>query len=304
MARTTARVDVCVCTHDPRRDVLAVVLRAIAAQTAPRGDLAVIVVDNASARPLGDAALAPLRVAGVAHRSIREDRLGNAFARARALRESTAPIAVFIDDDNELAPDYVARAVAALDADATLGCIGGRILRAPGVVVPRWLEPLRAYIGLRDDAGDAPLTAVVRAGWSAAVPPTAGMALRRAVAELFVEVVAADGGAAVAGIGRVGHRGLGSCEDLLLARLAGRRGLACGYRPELVLHHHLDPRRFELGYLVRLMFGQGASEARVDRLLGWRRDPVDWRAAGALVRDPRVALLLAARAAGRRYATR
>jgi cellulose synthase/poly-beta-1,6-N-acetylglucosamine synthase-like glycosyltransferase len=295
------RVDVCVCTHDPRRDVLAVALRAIAAQTVARADVSVLVVDNASARPPGDAELAPLRAAGIAHRLIREPRLGNAVARSRALREATAPIVVFVDDDNELAADYLASAVAILDADRRLGCIGGRILRAPGVVLPRWLEPLRAFVGLRDDLGDAPITALVRAGWSAAVPPTAGMALRREVGELFVDLVDADAGA-VAGIGRVGRQ-LGSCEDLLLARLAHRRGLACGYRPALVLHHHLDPRRFALGYLVRLMFGQGASEARVDRLLGWRRGPVDWRAARRF-RDPRVALLLAARAAGRRYATR
>jgi cellulose synthase/poly-beta-1,6-N-acetylglucosamine synthase-like glycosyltransferase len=297
------RIDVCVCTHDPRRDVLAVALRAIAAQTLARTEFAVVVVDNATAPALADAELAPLRAADIAHRLIREPRLGNAFARARALRDTTAPIAVFVDDDNELAPDYLARAVAAFEADDRLGCIGGRIVRAPGVVVPRWLEPLRAFIGLRDDLGDAAITEVVRAGRSPAVPPTAGMALRRELAAQYVALVDADGGAALAGIGRVGRTTLGSCEDLLLARLAHRRELACGYRPELVLYHHLDPRRFALGYLVRFMFGQGASEARVDRLLGWRRGAADWRRAH-VARDPRVALLLAARAAGRRYATR
>ncbi len=297
-------VDVCVCTHDPRRDVLAVALAALARQTA-RGAFAVTVVDNASAPPIGARELAPLADAGIAHRIVREPVLGNAFARARALAETAAPIAVFVDDDNELAPDYIARAIAILDADRGLGVIGGRLLRGPGVAMPRWLEPLRSYLGIRDDADVAAVTDVVRDGWSIAVPPSAGMAIRREVAALYVELAMADGGAALAGVGRVGKAALGSCEDLLLARLAHRRGLACGYRPELSLVHHLDPTRLRLGYVVRLMFGQGASEARVDQLLQWKRGEPSVRAAlRAAPRDPRTLLCLAARAAGRRYATR
>jgi hypothetical protein len=292
-------VEVAVCTHDPRRDVLAVALAAIAGQTVARDAFAVVVVDNASAPAIDESDLAPLAAAGIRHRVVVEPRLGNVFARARAIRETTAPVIAFVDDDNELAADYLARALAAF-ADPALGCIGGRILRAPGVTLPRWLEPLRGYVGVRDALGDAPIHEVVHAGWSAAVPPTAGMAVRREVAALYASLVEADPDA-LAGIGRVGGE-LGSCEDLLLARLAHRRGLACAYRPELVLYHHIDAARLQLGYLVRLFFGQGASEARVDRLLGWRRDAPD--PAGALAqRDPRALLCLAARAAGRAYAS-
>jgi hypothetical protein len=293
--------DVCVCTHDPRRDVLAIAMAALARQTA-RGAFAVTVVDNASVPALGVRELAPLAGAGIPHRLVRERRLGNAYARARALAETDAPIAVFVDDDNELAADYLARALAILGTDRSLGVIGGRLLRAPDLEVPGWLEPLRSYIGIRDDAAAA-VTEVVRDSWSIAVPPSAGMAMRREVAALYVELATAGEGAALAGIGRVGRGDLGSCEDLLLARLAHRVGLACGYRPELSLVHHIDPARLQLGYVMRLMFGQGASEARVDRLLEWRRGGMTMRAAPS-VRDPRTLLCLAARAAGRYYATR
>ena len=34
-------------------------------------------------------------------------------------------------------------------------------------------------------------------------------------------------------------------------------GLSCSYEPSLRLEHHLDPRRFQLRYLARLLVGLG-----------------------------------------------
>jgi glycosyltransferase involved in cell wall biosynthesis len=104
-------VDICVCTHDPRRDVLAIALGSIARQGANT-----IVIDNASNPPLAERDLAPL--AGVPHRLVREPIRGVAFARGRSIRESTAPWILFVDDDNELAPDYLAAALAIARAAA------------------------------------------------------------------------------------------------------------------------------------------------------------------------------------------
>ena len=290
-----ALVDVCLCTHQPRRDVLATALGALARQTFDRDAFRVLVIDNASAPALDGRDLAPL--AGITHELVREDRLGAAYARARAIREASAPILVFVDDDNELAPDYLERSVAILEADPTLGCIGGKLLLARDVVLPTWFEPWRDYVGIRDDLGEAPLRADA-AAWSRVMPPTAGMAVRRPVTELYLELEHR-----LAGIGRRGTRWPGSCEDILLARQAHRLGLACGYFPELVLVHHVDHARLRFDYLLRFFFAVGFGEARVDAILGGSgRPPTSlrerWREA-RIPRDPRAIACLSARQAGR-----
>jgi len=129
------------------------------------------------------------------------------------------------------------------------------------------------------------------------MPPTAGMAVRREVAALYLEFEAQLGG-----IGRRGSHWLGSCEDILLARQAHRLGLECGYFPELALVHHVDRTRLRFDYLLRFFFAQGLSEARVDAILGGagpgRTLGERWRAS-RIPRDPRAIACLAAREAGR-----
>ena len=291
-------IDVCVCTHQPRRAVLAIALRALARQSVDRAVYRVLVIDNACEPAIGSVEMAPLDEAAVTHRVIREDRLGTAYARARAIRESTAPIIVFVDDDNELCPTYLERVLQILEADPTLGCLGGKMQRSRDTAVPRWLEPLRHFIGIRDDLGDEPFSDLVTEGWSDAIPPTAGMAVRREVAELYLAFEHVFGG-----IGRKGERVLGSCEDVLLARQAHRLGLRCGYRPEVELVHHIDQDRLALGQLLRFFYGQGYTEARVGDVLGGHHiiTSASWRQRLeklARLRDPRALACLVARAAG------
>ena len=41
-------IEICLCTHNPRREALDLVLHSIAAQTVPAGDILFLLVDNAS----------------------------------------------------------------------------------------------------------------------------------------------------------------------------------------------------------------------------------------------------------------
>ena len=167
---------------------------------------------------------------------------------------------MFVDDDNEALPDVPRRGHRAiLDGDPTLGCVGGAQL-CP-IALPRWLAPLRHYLGIRDDLGDAPFSELADAGL--ALPPTAGMVVRRAIAERFL-----DHARWFDALGRHGERGLGSCEDLLLARGARPLGLACGYRPEPCCTTTWTRAGCTLALSPALFFGQGASEACVVAALG------------------------------------
>lgn len=261
------KVTVCVCTHNPRRDVLRRCFEAIAAQRAADG-LSVLVVDNRSQPPLGVDDIAPLTAAGLPARIVREERLGNVHSRARAIAESDSPWILFVDDDNELAPDYLACGLAAIGANPALGCFGGRLLLPVGAQVPRWLHPLLSFIAIRD-YGDTPdVRCEMRDGpW---IPATAGAFVRRPVAERYRARVASD--PVVANLGRKGRRGLGSCEDTLMMFGGCRLGYLSGYEPTLRLVHHLDPRRFTFGYMVRLMYGYGRSLVQLERLTASERE--------------------------------
>jgi len=297
------RVDVCICTHAPRRPVFARVIAALAAQTA-RGQMRVIVIDNASDPPVGAAELAALVAAGVETRVVVEPNRGIAFARGRAIRESTAPSILFVDDDNELADDYVAAALALADAHPELGCIGGQLLPAPGLDVPSWFTPIASFFALDMQGIAEPRTGFVVYKWTPADPPTAGLLVRREVAELYLAFEPMYGA-----LGRTPGRPA-SVEDCLLVRQAHRLSLQCSRRPELRLWHHVDPRRFELGSALRFFYSHGGAQVTLSQLLG-KRDRfrselagVAWTVARTFIgkSDPRTAACMAAWELGRRRA--
>jgi len=94
---TPQSVTVCICTHNPRADILSRVLAALAAQTAGVYAFDVLLVDNASAPPLLADVLAALTGAGVRVRLVREPALGLVHARHRAARETQADWLLFVN---------------------------------------------------------------------------------------------------------------------------------------------------------------------------------------------------------------
>src|SRR5262249_24571966 len=100
-------VSVIVCTHNPRRDYLDRALGALAAQSLPKPDWELLLVDNASQQRLAD-------MYDIAwherSRHVREDTLGLTSARLRGITEAVGELLVFVDDDNVLAPDFLERA--------------------------------------------------------------------------------------------------------------------------------------------------------------------------------------------------
>ena len=300
----TPRVDICICTYNPRPDIFRRVIDALARQSA-RTAMQVIVIDNASSPPLREADLAPLAAAGVVTRLCRELERGVAFARGRAIRESTAPLILFVDDDNELADDYVEVALALADAHPEVGCLGGQLLPAPGVVIPRWFRPIASFFAIDPDGFSEARTGYVTYKATPNDPPTAGLLVRRAIVELYLEFAPMFGE-----LGRTPGRAA-SVEDSLLVRQAHRLGFLCARRPELRLWHHIDPRRFELRNALAFFHSHGGVQITLGRLVGHGDDRYHRELMGAaravalsLVGrcDPRTAACLAAWELGRRTA--
>jgi glycosyltransferase involved in cell wall biosynthesis len=265
-ARRTApldpTLDICICTHNPRRDLLRSVIEALAVQSAPTDAFRVLLVDNASDAPLEEALLEPLRRRGVEARLVTETSIGLTQARLRAAHETKAQWICFVDDDNVLAPDYLETALEHIQADPDRGAFGGRLLLPNTIATPRWTRPFLPFLGIKDLGEDS--QSAVSPTWCECEPAGAGAVVHRDVVETFCARVGARPDAL--SLGRKGQ-GLASCDDSLLMRGSYELGRSVAYDPKLVLEHHIDPRRLRLGYLLRLMYAYGESQVRLERLL-------------------------------------
>lgn len=263
-------LDICICTHNPRRDVIRKAVEAIAAQVFERSLFRVLVVDNRSNPPLDADVLTPLVEAGIDARIVVEDAPGIARARLRAMSETDAPWVLFVDDDNELAPDYLEVGSRFLNANPKAGCFGGKLILAPDLSPPSWVTPFLPYLGIVDHGEQEIIATEDR--WGPWEPPTAGAWVRREVLGRYVERA---NDPRVFSLGRNGVTGLASCEDSLIMRGAASLGFSSAYVPSLRLWHHLEPRRFEYRYLLPLMIGYGRSVVLLEHLIGSTREVRD-----------------------------
>jgi hypothetical protein len=245
----TERLLVAICTHDPRPAFLAETLVALRAQTQPVSDWRLLIVDNASHEPLArnlDLAWHP------AARVVREEKLGVAHARLRALHEARdcgESLLLFVDDDNILAEDYISRGLAMASASPRLGAWGGQLLARHETPPPAWIKRYENYLAIWSFSRETVTDHFV--GYDA-IPPTAGCFLRLAVAERYLELTVADPRRLLLGArGDVQLRG----EDTDLVLTAYDLGLAVGRFPELKLTHIIPAGRLTAEYLAGLMHG-------------------------------------------------
>jgi glycosyltransferase involved in cell wall biosynthesis len=277
-----SNLSVIICSHNPRPDYLDRVIAALRRQTLPAGQWEFLLVDNASQTPLAsrwDLSWHPRA------RHVSESELGLAVARRRGMRESSGDILVFVDDDNLLAPDYLAR-VECIDGEwPQLGVWGSGAIDAEFEQQPP--PHLSKYL---------PLLALRKAEslqWSDAFPCRkeatpwgAGQCVRRSVADAYVEHCAKS---FVQITGRRGSE-LTGAEDEEICFVACTRGLGVGTFPELALTHLIPARRVRDEYIVGLIEGTKTSEL----LLAYKTQGIVPPSPFALSRLPHLAMSLLA----------
>jgi glycosyltransferase involved in cell wall biosynthesis len=239
------RLSVILPTHKPHPGRLACTLAGLAAQTLPADDWELIVVDNASPTPLRLPTAAALNA-----RVVSEPQPGLTPARLRGIAEAGGEVLVFVDDDNVLAPGYLAAALAAFRESPALAIAGGPVrpdFEAPPADWTREFWPLLAL----QDHGEATLVAVGGVGlpYPPHAPVGAGLCVRRAAALAYAAAVRADPRRAA--LDRRGHT-LTSGGDNDLIFTAYHAGGAVGYFPELALSHLIPSTRLATDYLTRL----------------------------------------------------
>jgi glycosyltransferase involved in cell wall biosynthesis len=256
---THAAIAVVICSHNPRLDYLQRTLTGLRAQSLPVTEWEFVLIDNASAEPI------TARVDLAWHpgaRCVVESALGLTNARLRGIAETTAAVLVFVDDDNVLAPDYLATALEVGRSHPFLGAWGGRITGVYEIPPPDFCVRHAPMLAIRD---------VPRDLWSnttedfLAAPCGAGMCIRRTVAEAWIGDVRSRPDALK--LGRIG-KNLGACEDGHLALLSVRLGLGTGVFRRLALDHLIPRERLTLEYFTRLAAGHAYSYNLLRRLLG------------------------------------
>ncbi|QIK36950.1 glycosyltransferase family 2 protein [Caldichromatium japonicum] len=246
-----------------RAHLLSRALQSIAAQTLAREHFEVIVVDNGStdetARVVADHAL---RLSNL--RSVRELRPGLHAGRHRGLREARGDLLVFVDDDIEAVPGWLAAIVEAF-ADPEVVMVGGNNLPRFEQTPPGWLLRLweRPVYG-----GQAiPWLSILRLpDGIRLIAPTyvwgCNFAIRR-------QTLLDAGGFHPDAMPRelIRFRGDGETH---VSRQVAALGLKCLFHSGATVFHFVSAARMTFGYFRQRAFDQGISDSFADLRLGRR----------------------------------
>jgi glycosyltransferase involved in cell wall biosynthesis len=256
---SAVKVSVVICTHNPRARYVSRVLDALKAQTLPRGDWELLLIDNASAEPLAGRYDLSWHPAG---RHIREDELGLTPARLRGIAEGLGDVIVFVDDDNVLTPDYLAEAVRIGEAFPFLGAWGGVIEVEFETPPAPWVLNYLSHFAYREFA--APRWSNIKSDQDSQ-PYGAGMCLRRDVCRTYARNAGSD--LFRRALDRRGTDLLAG-GDLDLVLTAADLDLGWGNFPSLRMVHLIPPARTEETYMLRLREKVTMSNAIIASLNG------------------------------------
>jgi glycosyltransferase involved in cell wall biosynthesis len=240
------KISVIICTHNPRSHYLDRVLTALRNQSLPKHDWDLLVIDNASREPLTASGL-DLSWHPTA-RIIREENLGLSMARMRGMREASASLLVFVDDDNVLDIDYLSNVNSISQHWPQLGVWGGSITPEFEVNPSKYLEEFLGVLAIRKV--DTPRWGNVST-CSDAEPWGAGLCVRASVASQYCELY---GKSAIQVGDRTGTSVL-SGGDTEICLIACNIGLGMGVFPDLKVVHLIPKERVSEEYLIRITEG-------------------------------------------------
>jgi len=205
-------------------------------------------------------------------RVVREEKLGLTNARRRGFAETTGEVVVMVDDDNVLAPNYLAEAARIMRERPRLGAIGGKCLPEFEVEPEPWMREFLPLLALRDHGEREIISGEVRSADGSrraypdrAAPIGAGMVVRREAAKGWRE----EGEPGLPD--RKGAE-LSSAGDNDLVFQILRGGWEVGYFSGLKVTHLIPRERLTARYLARANRGIQRSWVQVLR----KHDACPW----------------------------
>ena len=260
-----------ICTHNPRAAFLNRVLASLEAQTLPRVQWEILIVDSGSNPPIRQRP--DLRIPSDAL-IVRVDQPGLVLARRAGAEAARAPLLASVDDDTILAPDYLLQAVDFMRRDLRVGCCGGKFTPEFESPPPLWLRDFHRAIALRDLGAEMILVPGLKPGQQVVAFPDAapiGVCVTRR--EAYQQYLGRWEGQNIHSVlGRSG-KSLASGEDNDLSLCCLEAGWSLAYVPRLLCLHLIPASRFDPAYLSRLNRASSRSWVRVLAMHGLRPWP-------------------------------
>jgi glycosyltransferase involved in cell wall biosynthesis len=243
-ARVSPDITVVVCTYN-RYDVLGDAIVSLESQSAPAGQIEILIVDNSSDHAAQEEYWASHAVP--ANSRLLFDRVpGLSRARNTGLREAKGRIIAYIDDDAVATPRWCASLIEAFDELPDAGTIGGPVEPIWAGDAPAWLHKWQRGFLTIVDLGDH-RRALQENEWLAGT----NVAFRTAA-------LAETGGFNEA-LGRIGLSLL-SNEELAVANALKQRGYASYYEPGARVLHRVHGDRATQQWLRRRIAWQVISD--------------------------------------------
>jgi glycosyltransferase involved in cell wall biosynthesis len=234
-----------------RPALLGAALESVSRATRPRAMTVSVTVINNDTEPL---VIEPAFFAGpYPVRVLHERRRGKSAALNAGIAASTADYIGLIDDDEQIAADWLVVVERALET-RQFDFIGGRATLLPSADIPAWVPP--GYPAVLGSADNGPDPVSYGHGFEGLL-----MGGNAVIARAALEAV----GPYSTSLGPRADRRLCSCEDedMYLRLLdAGARGQ---YLPDLVVQHAVHPERLSRRYFRSWCFWNGASKGVLSR---------------------------------------
>ncbi len=250
-------ISIIICTYNPDTLPFQRVLKSVAALTIPPGcAVECCLVDNNSKPGIQSYDYVRAFLATVPWaRLITETTQGLSAARRAGVNATSAPVIVFLDDDNQPEPDYLVHVARLQQQYPQVGVWGpGRIRVEFTEEVDSWINSHKWLYQERD-------TAAVAIGqeehWTAHHPSGTGHVVRRDVMVHYTNLVNEQ---AVTLTGRTG-KSLASGEDAQIVYTAIKHGYSVGMAPELIIHHLIPEKRTRITYVKKLLYNIMSSGA-------------------------------------------
>jgi len=254
------KTSIVVCTYEPEPKGFSRLLAALDRMAdAPGWMVDVTIIDNNSPTPIEPRLDTQAFLAK--HSSARvlvEKTPGLSAARRKGIESTDGAWILMFDDDNDPAPDYVARACQLAEEYPSVGAWGA------GTVHVEFLEPLAdPYVERRKDIlhevnrGHLEY-ACLRGGWHRCYPAGMGMMLRRDIAEEYLRRVDIGQLSAKDRVGRT----LSAAGDVQIVFTGITMGFAAGLDPALKMQHMMGARKATFSYLKRVVYGNALSYAK------------------------------------------
>jgi hypothetical protein len=245
-AQQKPEISVVIRTHNPRPDYLHRVLGSLQIQTLPLAKWELLLVDNASTPPLAESFSLAWHPQG---RHVREEKLGVTYATLCAIRQFTGELFVMVDDDNVLAPDYLAETLAIAGQNPEAGAWGGNVRLTFEAPPPEWTRRYWHLLAQQNVTVDSKT-------WlddcSQPLPVGAACCFRRKVVERYARILATSG--LRRSFDRHGSS-LVSAGDTDMVLCATDVGLYRALFKSLFCEHLIPPQRLTEAYLMRLAEG-------------------------------------------------